>query len=76
MAHKILYRYQFLFILGSSTNHALPHFTNMIANPSEEGHFDFGKFLYLSKVFNAIHHNILFIKFRHCGGGGNVFKLA
>lgn len=61
LKHNILCRYQFGFVPGPLTTHALLYLTDMIINDFHMRHFS-GTFLDLPRAFYTLHHCILFSK--------------
>lgn len=65
--HNVLYDYQFGFLPGRSTTHAILNFTNKVLEAFENNHFASGIFLDLSKAFDTLDHDILLHKLSHYG---------
>jgi len=65
--HKILYRNQFGFRKGYSTQLALILLVDKISQAIDKGEYCIGLFLDLSKAFDTIDHNILINKLYHYG---------
>ena len=70
--HNLIYDYQFGFLPGRSTTHAIVHFTNKVMEAFENNLFASGIFLDLSKAFDTLDHGILLSKLEHYGIRGTV----
>ncbi|KAJ8040185.1 hypothetical protein HOLleu_14411 [Holothuria leucospilota] len=57
--YELLYDFQFGFLPGLSTVHALLHFTDLLTDAFEKKLYVSGTFLDLSKAFDCLLHNIL-----------------
>ena len=72
---NILYKYQFGFRSGHSTNHALTEMTDNIKMAMNNQEFLCGIFIDLSKAFDTVPHNLLLDKMYHMGFRGITNKL-
>jgi len=63
--YYILYRCQFGFRKNYSTSHALIHLINKVSSAIDQRETIVGVFLDLSKAFDTLNHQILFIKLEH-----------
>lgn len=68
--HDILYCCQFGFRKNHSTSLALTHLVNKITSAIDRKEVTAGVFLDLSKAFDTINHDILFVKLEHYGING------
>ena len=59
---SILYKKQFDHQKGHLTDHAILQFVHQLHNNFEQNKFDLGVFIYLSKAFDTVDHNILLKK--------------
>ena len=57
--HSLLYKYQFGFRKGYSTNFATITLIDKISQALDEDNYILGIFLHLSKAFDTINHSIL-----------------
>ena len=73
-ANEILYRKQFGFQEGHSTEHAIMQLVNQINNSFEKNHYTLGIFIDLSKAFDSVDHSILTKKLNKYGMKGNNLK--
>ena len=69
--NEILYKKQFGFQEGHSTEHAIMQVSNNINNSFEKNHFTLGVFIDLSKAFGAVDRYILITKLKQYGIQGN-----
>ena len=69
--NEILYKKQFGFQEGHSTEHAIIQLIDQISNCFEKNHFALGIFIDLKKAFDNVHHAILIKKLKHYGIKGN-----
>ena len=66
----ILYQLQFGFRKHHSTDHALTYLINFFVTSIDQRKTTAGIFLDLSKAFDTLDHEILFVKLEHYGIGG------
>ena len=66
-SHDIFYRLQFGFRKNHSTALSLIYLVNKIATSIDQNEITTGVFLYLSKAFDTLDHQILFDKLEHYG---------
>ena len=71
--HEILYKYQFGFRAGHSTNMALVTLMDKIISAIDKGEFVVGVFIDLQKAFDTINHEILMNKLRKYGIRGKCY---
>ena len=69
--NEILYKKQFGFQEGHSTEHAIMQLIDNTNSSFEKNHFTLGVFIGLSKTFNTIDHYILITKLKQYGIQGN-----
>ena len=73
--NKMLFKKQFGFRSGHSTDHALLELIDQICECFEEKNYFLGTFVDLSKAFDTVNHKILINKLENCGTcGKNLFK--
>ena len=72
--YNILYDYQFGFIPGKSTTHAILSLVDYLINSFEDNKLTCGIFLDISKTFDTIDHNILLSKLYKYGIRGNTLN--
>ena len=68
---NILYRKQFGFQQGHSTEHAILQLIDQINDNLEKNYFTLGVFIDLSKPFDTVYHQILISKLKNYGIEGN-----
>ena len=73
--HNVLYKYQFGFRKGFSTDMALIEIVDNIKTAIDNNKFVCGIFLDLTKAFDTVNHQILLDKLHHYGIRGIVHKL-
>ena len=73
-SNGILYKKQFGFQEGHSTEHAIIKLIDQINNCFEKNHFTLGIFIDLKKAFDTVDHAILIKKLKHYGIKGNNFR--
>lgn len=72
--HNVLYKYQFGFRKGHSTDMALVTLIEKVSNALEKGEYVLGLFLDFSKAFDTVDHAILIDKLQHYGIRGIALK--
>ena len=65
--NDLLYKHQYGFLRGKSTEHNLIHVVNYIANSLNNGKYCIGLFLDLKKAFDVCDHSILLKKQKKFG---------
>jgi hypothetical protein len=65
--NKILYKHQYGFQRGKSTEHSIVHALNFISNAMNENKFTIGVFFDLRKAFDVCSHDILLMKLSKMG---------
>ncbi len=70
--NKLLYKHQYGFQRGLSTEHNLIHVVNYISNALNNGNYCIGIFLDLRKAFDVCSHDILLKKLKKFGIEGKV----
>ena len=65
--NDLLYKHQYGFLRGKSTEHNLIHVVNYIANSLNNGKYCIGLFLDLKKAFDVCDHSILLKKLKKFG---------
>ena len=73
-SNNILYKKQFGFQKGHSTEHAILQLTDQISKSFEKNLFTLGVFIDLSKAFDTVDHDILLSKLKNYGVKGNNLK--
>ena len=66
-SNNILYKKQFDFQKGHSTEHAILQLVDQISNSFEENLFTLGVFIDLSETFDTVDHDILICKLKTMG---------
>ena len=74
--NEILYKKQFGFQKGHSTEHAIIQLIDQINNSFEKNHFTLGIFIDLSKAFETVDHSILIKKIKTLWGYRKQFKMV
>jgi len=72
--NKLLYKNQFGFQKGCSTEHAIIELTNEIFQCFDKGEQVLGVFIDLSKAFDTVDHGILLSKLKHYGINGLMYE--
>ena len=72
--NNLLFKHQYGFMRGKSTEHNLLHVTNTIGKALNEGKFCIGLFLDLKKAFDVCSHEILLMKLKKLGVSGTALK--
>ena len=70
-SNNILYKKQFGFQKGHSTEHAILQLVDQTSNSFEENLFTLGVFIDLSETFDTVDHDILICKLKNYGIRGN-----
>jgi Reverse transcriptase (RNA-dependent DNA polymerase) len=73
-SNNLLYKHQYGFLKGKSTEHNLIHLTNVIGEALNEDKYCIGIFLDLKKAFDVVSHPILLKKLKKLGINGNALK--
>ena len=73
--NNLLFKHQYGFMRGKSTEHNLLHVNNTIGKALNEGKFCIGLFLDLRKAFDVCSHEILLMKLKKLGVTGTAHKL-
>ena len=72
--NNLIYKHQYGFMRGKSTEHNLLHVTNTIGKALNEGKFCIGLFLDLRKAFDVCSHEILLMKLKKLGVTGTALN--
>jgi Reverse transcriptase (RNA-dependent DNA polymerase) len=65
--NTLLYKHQYGFLKGKSTEHNLLHLTNAIGQALNDDKYCIGIFLDLKKAFDVVSHRILLSKLKKTG---------
>jgi sarcosine oxidase/L-pipecolate oxidase len=72
--NKILYKHQYGFQRGKSTEHSIVHALNFISKAMNENKFTIGVFFDLKKAFDVCSHDILLMKLSKMGITGSALE--
>ena len=73
-SNNLLYKHQYGFLKGKSTEHNLLHLTNKIGEALNDNKFCIGIFLDLKKAFDVVSHQILLKKLKTLGINGTTLN--
>ena len=73
--NKLLYKHQYGFLRGTSTERNLLHLTNIISRALNEGNYVISLFLDRKKAFDVCSHSILLMTLNKLGVNGVALEL-